>query len=118
MSARAAVLAIAASLLLAGCVPLAVGGAAAGAYYIYQDERPAAVIASDARITTAVRGRLIGDKYVDGFQISVHTYEGVVTLGGEVGTSIPREQAERLAAGVEGVKSVRNEIKIVRAQNN
>lgn len=118
MSARAAALAIAASLALSGCVPLAIGGAAAGGYYIAKDERPAAVIASDTRITTAVRTRLIGDKYVDGFQISVHTYDGIVTLGGEVGTSIPREQAERLAAGVEGVKSVRNEIKIVRAPKN
>lgn len=103
-----------AALALSGCVPLAIGGAAAGGYMVGQDERPAAVIASDSRITTAVKTRLIGDKYVDGFRISVETYEGVVTLRGEVGSSIPRDQAERLAASVEGVKSVRNEIKIVR----
>lgn len=118
MSARAVVLLLAASLVLSACVPLAIGGAAAGGYYVYQDEREAAVIASDARISTAVKSRLIGDKYVDGFQISVATYEGVVTLSGEVGSSIPREQAERLAASVDGVKSVRNEIKIVRTPKN
>jgi hyperosmotically inducible periplasmic protein len=118
VSVRAAILVPAALLVLSGCVPLAIGGVAAGGYYIAQDERPAAVIASDARITTAVRSRLIGDKYVDGFQVSVSTYEGEVTLGGEVSSSLPREHAERLAAGVEGVKSVRNEIKIVRAPKN
>lgn len=101
-------------LSVAGCVPLAIGGAAAGAYYIGKDERPVAVIATDSRITTAVKSRLIGDKYVDGFRIHVETYEGVVTLAGEVNNNLPRDQAERLAASVEGVKSVRNEIKVVR----
>lgn len=107
-------LACVAVLGLSGCVPVAIGGAAAGGYMVGKDERSAAVIASDSRITTAVKTRLIGDKYVDGLRISVETYEGVVTLRGEVGSSIPRDQAERLAASVEGVKSVRNEIKIVR----
>ncbi len=118
MSTRAAFFVLAASSVLSACVPLAIGGAAAGGYYIAKDERSAAVIASDARITTTVKSRLIGDKYVDGFQVGVSTYEGVVTLHGEVGSSIPREQAERLAASVDGVKSVRNEIKIVRAPQN
>ncbi len=118
MNMRAVSLALVALLALPACVPLAIGGAAAGGYYIAKDERPVAVMASDTRITTAVRSRLIGDKYVDGFQISVATYEGVVTLRGEVSSTIPREQAERLAAGVDGVKSVRNEIKIVRAAQN
>ena len=101
-------------LLLSGCVPLAIGGAAVGGDYLGKDEREPAVVATDGRITTAIKARLIGDKYVDGLSISVETYEGVVTLGGEVSSSLPREQAERLAASVEGVKSVRNEIKIVR----
>jgi hyperosmotically inducible periplasmic protein len=114
MKGLAAVLAALAPMLLSGCIPLAVGGAAAAGYYIGKDEREPAVIASDTRITAAVRTRLLGDKYVEGLSIAVETYEGVVTLRGEVGTSLPREQAERLAAGVEGVKSVRNEIKIVR----
>jgi hyperosmotically inducible periplasmic protein len=101
-------------LWVTGCVPLVVGGAAAGGYYMGKDERAPAVIASDGRITTAVKSRLIQDKYVDGMRISVETYEGVVTLRGEVTSNLPREQAERLASSVEGVVSVRNEIKLVR----
>lgn len=114
MKALAALIGALALLSVAGCVPLAIGGAAAGAYYVGKDERPVAVIATDSRITTAVKSRLIGDKYVDGFRIHVETYEGVVTLAGEVNSNLPRDQAERLAASVEGVKSVRNEIKVVR----
>jgi hyperosmotically inducible periplasmic protein len=103
---------------LSGCAALAVGavaGAAVGGYYVGKDERPAAVIAADGRITTAVKSRLIGDRYVDGFGIGVETYEGVVTLFGDVTSSVPRDHAERIAASVEGVKSVRNEIRIVRS---
>jgi hyperosmotically inducible periplasmic protein len=114
MKVFAGILAALAPLLLSGCIPLAVGGAVAAGYYVGKDEREPAVIASDTRITAAVRTRLICDKYIDGLSIGVETYEGVVTLRGEVGTSLPREQAERLAGGVDGVKSVRNEIMIVR----
>ncbi len=114
MKALTAMFSVLALLSVSGCLPLAIGGAAAGGYYLGKDERPAAVIAEDGRITTAVKARLIGDRYVDGLRISVETYEGVVTLAGEVSSSVPREQAERVASGVEGVKSVRNEIKIVR----
>lgn len=115
MNKGVAVLAALAALACSGCVPLAVGGAAVGGYYVGQDEREPAIIAADSRITASVKSRLIADKYVDGFRVSVETYEGIVTLRGEVTSNISREQAERLAAGVDGVKSVRNEIAIVRA---
>jgi hyperosmotically inducible periplasmic protein len=114
MKMLAVIIAVLAPLALAGCVPIAVGGAAAAGYYMGKDEREPGVIASDSRITTAVKARLIGDKYVDGMRIGVETYEGVVTLSGEVTSNLPREQAEKLATSVEGVKSVRNQIKIVR----
>ena len=114
MKVLAALLGRLALLSVTACVPLAIGGAAAGAYYVGRDDRTVAVIADDGRITTAVKSRLIADKYVDGLQVRVATYEGIVTLSGEVSSSLPRDQAERLAASVEGVKSVRNEIRIVR----
>ena len=100
--------------LLAGCVPVLIGGAAAGGYYLGKDDRTAAVIAEDSGITAKVKSRLIGDKYVDAFAINVDTYEGVVTLKGEVTNTIAREQAEKLARSTQGVKDVRNEIKVVR----
>jgi hyperosmotically inducible periplasmic protein len=102
------------AIAVSGCVPVAIGGAAAGGYLIGQDERPASVIAADGRITTSIKSRLIADKYVDGFRISVQSYEGIVTLQGEVGSNFVREHAGKIANSVEGVETVRNEIRVVR----
>ncbi len=96
-----------------GCWVVAVGGAAAAGYYVGKDERPPEVIADDARITSSIKTRLVGDKYVDALAVNVDTYEGAVTLRGEVTNTIARDQAGRLAAGVDGVKSVNNELKVV-----
>ena len=106
------VLVLASTLGLAGCWAVAVGGAAAGGYYIGRDDRAPEVIADDARITSTVKTRLVADKYVDALQVNVDTYEAVVTLRGEVTNTIARDQAGRIAAGVQGVKTVNNEIKV------
>lgn len=109
---------VAAAWLVAGCVPVLIGGAAAGGYYLGKDERPPAVIAEDSGITAKVKSRLIGDKYVDAFAINVDTYEGVVRLRGQVSNTISREQAEKLARSTQGVKDVVNEIKVVRPETS
>jgi hyperosmotically inducible protein len=97
---------------LTGCVPILIGGAAAGGYYIGQDERSAAQIAEDGAITTRVKTRLVGDKYVDALAINVDTRAGVVTLNGAVATRFERDQAEKLAEGVSGVQRVENRIRV------
>jgi hyperosmotically inducible protein len=97
---------------MAGCVPILIGGAAAGGYYLGKDDRSPARIAEDGAITTRVKSRLVGDKYVDAFAIDVDTHEGVVTLHGSVGTRFEREQAERLALAVSGVQRVENRIRV------
>ena len=96
-----------------GCWVVAVGGAAAAGYYVGKDDRPADVIADDPRITSTVKTRLVADQYVDARAVNVDTYAGAVTLRGEVTNTIARDQAGRLAAGVDGVKSVSNELKVV-----
>lgn len=116
MRALRLALVVAAALACSGCWAVAVGGAAAAGYYIGKDERPAEVIASDARITSTVKTRLVGDKYVDALQVNVDTYDGVVTLEGRVTNNTAREQAGRLAAAVSGVKSVDNRIEVVRPE--
>jgi hyperosmotically inducible protein len=103
-------------MLAAGCVPLVVGGAAVGGYYLGKDDRSAGQIAEDSSITAKVKSRFIGDKYVDAFDINVDTYENVVTLHGKVTNTVAREQAEKLAAGVSGVLKVENRIKVLKAE--
>jgi osmotically-inducible protein OsmY len=100
--------------LLAGCVPVLVGGAIAGGYYLGKDKREPAQIAEDGSITARIKAKLIGDKYVDAFEINVDTYDGVVTLRGDVNNTIARDQAAKLAGEVNGVKSVDNQIRVLK----
>jgi len=102
------------SVAMTGCVPLVIGGAAVGGYYLGKDDRSADTIAKDGAITASVKSRFIGDKYVDAFDINVDTHEGVVTLYGDVTNTIAREQAEKLASGVSGVQKVENQIRVIR----
>lgn len=100
--------------LLAGCVPVLIGGAIAGGYYLGKDKREPTQIAEDSSITARVKTKLIGDRYVDAFEINVDTYEGVVTLHGDVTNTIARDQAAKLAGQVSGVKRVDNQIRVVK----
>jgi len=94
-------------LMLTGCTALAVGG---GGYQRGNDERPAGVVASDAAITSKIKGNYVADPIVNVFNISVRTYEGKVTLSGTVSSVIARDQAMDLAKAVPGVRTVTNQI--------
>lgn len=102
-----------ACLLLCGCAALLVGGAGAGGYYVGKDERSAGQIARDGGITASVKTKLIANKHVDALDINVDTYDGVVTLRGDVPTQIARTQAQAEAVTVAGVKSVKNEVRVI-----
>jgi hyperosmotically inducible periplasmic protein len=95
---------------LCGCVAAVVGGAAAGGYYVGKDDRSADRIAADAAITADVKARLIGEPGIRAFSINVDTYNGNVTLKGEVKTSAQRGTAATVARKVKGVKAIRNEL--------
>lgn len=95
---------------LCGCVAAVVGGAAAGGYYAGKDERSADRIAQDAAITADVKARLIAEPGIRALAINVDTYDGQVTLKGEVATAAQRSTAASIANKVKGVKSVRNDL--------
>ncbi|MDX2166624.1 MAG: BON domain-containing protein [Deltaproteobacteria bacterium] len=67
-----------------------------------------ALAAPDAWITTKVKLALLTADGVPGTAINVDTIDGRVTLHGAVPTQVEQARAERVAAGVQGVKSVRN----------
>lgn len=102
--------AVLALLLMSGCTALVVGGAAVGGYQLGKDEREPSVVASDSAITTMIKGQYVADTTVSVFNISVRTYEGSVTLTGNVGSYVARDQAGRIAKGTKGVKSVTNKV--------
>ena len=66
----------------------------------------------DSAITTQVKARFVESKDVDAAAISVETLNGVVMLSGFAKNGTEKTTAERIARGVNGVKSVKNEIAI------
>ena len=66
----------------------------------------------DAGITTLVKTRMLESKLVSGTSISVETLNGVVMLSGFAKSTLEKSEAERIARGVNNVKSVRNEIAV------
>lgn len=64
----------------------------------------------DAVISNKVRGAMIADKNLSFLKIGVETYKGVVQLSGFVDSVGSRQHAGAVAAGVDGVKHVRNDL--------
>ena len=64
----------------------------------------------DTAITTAVKGRYVGNKEVDASSISVETLNGTVMLSGFAKNQTERTTAEDIAMKTKGVKSVKNAI--------
>ena len=59
-----------------------------------------------------MKSKLIADREVKALDVNVDTYEGVVTLRGEVGSAAQRAAAERIARESKGVKAVKNELRV------
>lgn len=66
----------------------------------------------DTGITTLIKSRFIENKQVDASSIKVETLNGTVMLSGFAKSLAEKTTAESIARGVNGVKSVRNEIAV------
>ena len=66
----------------------------------------------DVLLTTQVKLALLTHDGVPGTEIEVKTEDGRVTLSGRVESPIVKARAERIAARVDGVRSVRNFIAV------
>ena len=99
--------------LLSGCLWAALGGAAATGVYVATDERSAAQIATDARITTGVKTKLLRDGYVKGLDINVDTRNGNVVLHGNVPSQEIEKHAVLLAQSVKNVVGVTSNLVVV-----
>ncbi len=67
---------------------------------------------SDALITAKVKAMLLKDDSIKGLDVNVDTHQGMVQLSGTVASPAQLVDAGRLAASVEGVRSVRNDLQI------
>ena len=66
----------------------------------------------DSVVTTKVKTALIQDEQVDGGDIQVKTFKGVVQLGGFADSRSQSDRAMRIAERIEGVRDVKNDIRI------
>ena len=67
---------------------------------------------NDAWIHTKITSKLISDKDTPARKINIDVVDGVVTLRGEVTNATAKEEADRIAMATEGVKRVRNLLKV------
>jgi hyperosmotically inducible periplasmic protein len=68
---------------------------------------------SDSWLTARTKIALFADERVKGRQVGVETVKGVVTLRGKVDSAEAKIAAASLTEGIEGVKSVRNDLQVV-----
>jgi len=66
----------------------------------------------DSAITVKVKSAFVKDPVVGAMDVSVETFKGVVQLSGFVNTPAEKAQAEDVAAMVNGVVRVQNNIQI------
>jgi osmotically-inducible protein OsmY len=66
----------------------------------------------DTVITTKVKAAFVADETLKATEINVETFKGVVQLSGFVKTPADIARAVDVARGVEGVKSVKNDIRL------
>jgi len=66
----------------------------------------------DSAITTKVKSAMIGSSGLKSTDIGVETFKGVVQLSGFVDSQAQMSQAVKVAEGVGGVKSVKNDMRL------
>jgi hyperosmotically inducible periplasmic protein len=68
---------------------------------------------NDSWITSKTKIALFADERVKGTQVSVDTKNGVVHLRGKVDSDEAKQAAAEVAKGIEGAKSVKNDLQVV-----
>ena len=110
------VLALASAVLLSGaltaCIPLVIGGAAAGGSLVVTDRRTSGAQLEDEGIELRSSSRLRGN-LVERAHINVTSYNRQVLLTGEVPTAEDKQLAGQTVTSVENVASVINELGVL-----
>lgn len=75
-------------------------------------QESAGAVVKDSVITAKIKADFLADKVVGATRISVETVNGTVQLSGFAKSQVEIERAQELAAKVEGVKVVKNDIQL------
>jgi len=95
------------------CTALVVGGAllAGSANALGKADEKTPI--NDSWLTSKTKIAMFADARVKGSEINVETTQGVVIIRGKVDTDSAKQAAEGIAKGIDGVKSVKNELQVV-----
>ncbi len=74
-------------------------------------------VVEDASITAAVKSKLLGSRYADGFTADVDTNRGKVKLTGTASSADAKDAAGKLAMNTRGVRSVNNQLTVEMAKS-
>jgi osmotically-inducible protein OsmY len=108
---RGGAVALAAAMLLQGCIEAMVIGGAATGVMIAADRRQPEVVAGDERVGLTAQSR-IGERYGDRAHVNVTSYNYSVLLTGEVPDASAKAEIEKIAAQIPQAKGVVNELQI------
>ena len=97
---------------LTACIPLVIGGAAAGGSLVVTDRRTSGAQLEDEGIELRSSSRLRGN-LVERAHINVTSYNRQVLLTGEVPTAQDKQLAEQIVTRVENVAAVINELGVM-----
>ena len=103
--------ATAASVLLTGCVPLVIAGAAGGTALVVADRRSVGTQADDEAIELKIANN-IGTGFGDRVHVNVTSYDAIVLLTGEVPTAESRASINEIARTTAKVRRVDDELTI------
>lgn len=95
------------------CIALVVGVAFMATSATAVDVSKEKALVNDSWLTAKTKIALAADSRVKGRQIEVETTQGVVVLRGKVDSDEAKRAAEGITAGLDGVKTVKNELQIV-----
>jgi hypothetical protein len=75
-------------------------------------EHPSAIQPSDSVLAQQAKTALTTDPMTSQSSIDVAAKDGIVLLSGKVDSAMTKQHAQQLVAEIEGVRSIRNEIKV------
>ncbi len=104
--------AVALAASLSACVPLVVGGAAAGGMLVALDRRTSGAQLEDEGIELRANNRL-KENLGDNAHINVTSFNRQLLLTGEVATAQDQQRAEQIVARVDNVRTVVNDLAVM-----
>jgi hyperosmotically inducible protein len=95
------------------CTALVVGGAflTGSAHALGQADEKTPI--NDSWLTSKIKIALFADARVKGREINVETTQGLVMIRGKVDTDAAKQAAEGIAKGIDGVKTVKNDLQVI-----